>query len=117
MRENTKIFYEIINLPKASLRDLFRHLFSGGVDPERLDIVESELFRSKYRDRYGHASKWMESRLAKTPDITPQKLALAYISVTSGNKKLLPHYIKLARKVKDRMIKRNGKFSPETDQK
>lgn len=117
MKKNLNIFYEIINLPKASLRDLFKHLFSSGLDSDRIDIIESELFKSKYKDRYGHASRWMENRLVKTPDITPQKLALIYVSVTSGNKKLLPHYIKLARKVKDRLRKRNAKVSPETDQK
>lgn len=109
MREESKLFYELINLPKSSLRSLVRRLFSNGFDPGRLDIIEFELFKSRYRDKYSHASKWMESRLVKTPDITPLKLALAYISVTSGNKKLLPYYIRLARKVKDRVRKRNSK--------
>lgn len=102
-----ELFRSITYLSVSELRGLFRRLFREGLDGSQVDVIEEELFKAKYNDKYGHAVRWMENRLEREPELTPYKLALVYVGVTSGNKRLLPFYIKLARKVKDRFRKRS----------
>lgn len=115
INKKDNLFYELIYLPKSKLRQLFKHLFREGFDDKQIDIIESELFKIKYKNKYTHASSWIEKKLTKTPELTPYKVALTYISVTSGNRRLLPYYIKLAQRIKDRLRKRKEKRLPKTD--
>ena len=109
IEEKEHLFYKIIQLPKRDLRSLFRRLIREGLSPSDLEWLEEEVFKARHFDKHSHAAKWMESRLARYPKSTPYVLASAYISMFSGNKRLFPFYLTLARKVKDRVRKRSKK--------
>lgn len=60
--------------------------------------------------------KWMESRLAKDISLTPRRIAYEYRYYKAIDRRMEPYLRRIARKVKNRLLKRSRRSNNENEQ-
>lgn len=100
MTEGKQLLHILLFLDKNEFKKLISFIIKN-LPPDKVGIIEAEVYRIRYRDKYGKVRKWMEGTLVKNPHLTPSEIAWRYIAVSRSSKRLFPWCLRLARRVKD----------------
>lgn len=109
MTKSKQLLHILLFLDQKEFKRQIRFIMNN-LPPERMAVIEAEIYRIKYRDRYGKVRKWMEGTLAKNPHLTPSEIAWRYITVSRSSRRLFPWCLRIARRVKDCYRKKEGRL-------
>lgn len=109
MERFKEIAIEVSLFSRGDQHRFLDELFSHLPPQRRMELAERTMHLTMPRSRWMEIEDWMERRIAKKYDMTPNQLAGVCMNYMKIDHKMRPLMVKLARKVKDRVRKRNQK--------
>lgn len=109
----SKLAKELSILSLHEKKKFFKEFFDS-IPPAQREALTEYIWSKVYPDRYRKLTVRIERILKKSPSMTPKvaaQIALYYLKI---NPKMMPLAIKLARRAKDRIRKRNKKSNTST---
>lgn len=110
--ESERLAAVVSSCSEGDRRKFFSALFKLMAEPE-LNRTHDMLSRVVYKDRWKVFENWMDKALTKDMKKTPRVVAEMALNYHKVDKRMIPLFIKLAQKVKNRLITRRRRKNPD----